>query len=136
MISTQVPRALFLNPPKSNCSIYESGAMIFAALRRSRMQDVRRTSQETARTVLRASRRARASARDNVLCRPQGLTDILKSGLTWSDYPLEPLPYDGTILHAIERLLPTVCEQTGYSGRRFMLRDVKGRPGRRRRTGR
>ena len=35
----------------------------------------------------------------------QGLTDILKSGLTWSDYPL------GTILHAIERLLPTFASR-------------------------
>ena len=26
--------------------------------------------------------------------------------LEWDDYPEEPLPYDGTLLHAIERLLP------------------------------
>jgi lipopolysaccharide biosynthesis protein len=30
-------------------------------------------------------------------------------GLTWQDYPKEPLPYDGTILHALERLLPFVA---------------------------
>lgn len=35
--------------------------------------------------------------------------------LKWDDYPEEPLPYDGTILHAIERLLPQVCMANGYS---------------------
>jgi lipopolysaccharide biosynthesis protein len=28
--------------------------------------------------------------------------------LTWSDYPTEPVPYDGTLLHAIERLFGVV----------------------------
>jgi glycosyltransferase involved in cell wall biosynthesis len=36
-------------------------------------------------------------------------------GLKWDDYPEEPLPYDGTILHAIERILPQVCMANGYS---------------------
>ena len=27
-------------------------------------------------------------------------------GLDWEDYPEEPIPIDGTILHALERLLP------------------------------
>ena len=27
-------------------------------------------------------------------------------GLTWDDYPEEPIPIDGTMLHALERLLP------------------------------
>lgn len=30
---------------------------------------------------------------------------LLKSGLDWDDYPTEPLPYDGTKLHAIERII-------------------------------
>jgi lipopolysaccharide biosynthesis protein len=47
-------------------------------------------------------------------CRPQALAAMLTSGLAWSDYPPEPLPYDSTILHAIERLLPTLCEQSGH----------------------
>lgn len=36
--------------------------------------------------------------------------------LEWSaqDYPPEPLAHDGTVLHAIERLLPLVVEQAGY----------------------
>ncbi|MBW8305984.1 MAG: glycosyltransferase [Thiobacillus sp.] len=27
-------------------------------------------------------------------------------GLSWQDYPREPLPYDGSVLHAVERLFP------------------------------
>jgi len=36
--------------------------------------------------------------------------------LGWSEqaYPPEPLPHDGSVLHAIERLLPLVVEQAGY----------------------
>ena len=28
-----------------------------------------------------------------------------------NDYPLEPLPNDGTILHAIERLIPIIVNK-------------------------
>jgi hypothetical protein len=34
------------------------------------------------------------------------LSPLIELNLQWADYPLEPLPYDGTLLHAIERLLP------------------------------
>jgi lipopolysaccharide biosynthesis protein len=34
--------------------------------------------------------------------------------LTWGDYPLEPAPYDGSILHAIERMLPFIAESAGF----------------------
>jgi lipopolysaccharide biosynthesis protein len=34
--------------------------------------------------------------------------------LSWDDYPEEPLPEDGTMLHAIERLLPFIAEHEGY----------------------
>ena len=34
--------------------------------------------------------------------------------LTNDDFPPEPVPYDGTILHAIERLLPFVCKLNNY----------------------
>jgi lipopolysaccharide biosynthesis protein len=30
---------------------------------------------------------------------------LLDAGFTVEDYPEEPLPYDGTILHALERAL-------------------------------
>lgn len=34
--------------------------------------------------------------------------------LGWDDYPEEPVPYDGTILHALERLLPFIVRHAGY----------------------
>jgi lipopolysaccharide biosynthesis protein len=46
--------------------------------------------------------------------RPEALAPLLRLGLTWEDYPLEPLPSDGTMLHALERLLPLVAEDAGY----------------------
>jgi lipopolysaccharide biosynthesis protein len=39
------------------------------------------------------------------------------------DYPPEPLPHDGTILHAIERLLPFVAR---HAGCRFATTHVPG----------
>jgi glycosyltransferase involved in cell wall biosynthesis len=46
--------------------------------------------------------------------RPAALAPLFKLGLTWDDYPQEPVPEDGTILHALERLMPFVARQTGY----------------------
>jgi lipopolysaccharide biosynthesis protein len=47
-------------------------------------------------------------------CRPDALRPLFKLGLKWEDYPSEPVPYDGTILHAIERLLPFVAKKADY----------------------
>jgi lipopolysaccharide biosynthesis protein len=46
--------------------------------------------------------------------RPAALAPLLRLGLTWDDYPSEPLPIDGTMLHALERLIPLVAEGAGY----------------------
>jgi ubiquinone/menaquinone biosynthesis C-methylase UbiE/glycosyltransferase involved in cell wall biosynthesis len=46
--------------------------------------------------------------------RPEALVPLLRLGLSLDEYPQEPLPVDGTILHAIERLLPLVAENAGY----------------------
>jgi len=46
--------------------------------------------------------------------RCQALQPLLKLHLQWEDYPQEPLPHDGSILHAIERLLPVIVKQSGY----------------------
>ncbi len=45
------------------------------------------------------------------------LTPLYSLGLEWDDYPEEPVGYDGTLLHAIERLLPQVClhQKMGYA---------------------
>lgn len=48
-----------------------------------------------------------------------------------SDFTAEPVPYDGTILHALERLTPLICEYAGYewatlhnpTAVRYSLRD-------------
>ncbi len=46
--------------------------------------------------------------------RPAALQPLFSLGLRWEDYPMEPLPYDGTILHALERLLPFVAAAAGF----------------------
>ena len=47
--------------------------------------------------------------------RPQALKPLFDLRLDWTDYPPEPLPIDGTMLHALERLLPVVCRHAGYT---------------------
>jgi len=37
--------------------------------------------------------------------RPIALKPLFDLNFSWEDYPEEPLPYDGTLLHAIERSL-------------------------------
>lgn len=46
--------------------------------------------------------------------RTEALRSLIDLGLTWEDYPEEPLPYDGSILHALERLFPTIIEAQGF----------------------
>ncbi|MFZ4687359.1 MAG: rhamnan synthesis F family protein, partial [Hyphomonadaceae bacterium] len=45
--------------------------------------------------------------------RPAALRPLLSLDLRWEDYPAEPVPYDGTLLHAIERLLPFSARRAG-----------------------
>jgi glycosyltransferase involved in cell wall biosynthesis len=49
-------------------------------------------------------------------CRPSALRRLFELQLDWEDYPPEPVAYDGTILHAIERLLPFVAYSDGFKG--------------------
>ncbi len=46
--------------------------------------------------------------------RPKALAPLLSRNWEWSDFPAEPVPYDGSILHAIERAMPLVCEHAGF----------------------
>jgi hypothetical protein len=46
--------------------------------------------------------------------RREALEPLLRLGLGLDDYPDEPLPYDGTILHALERLPPFACQLAGF----------------------
>ena len=43
------------------------------------------------------------------------LTELYNLNLKWEDYPQEPIGYDGTILHAIERLLPFIAAKQGFT---------------------
>ncbi|WP_162245694.1 rhamnan synthesis F family protein [Variovorax sp. Root411] len=42
--------------------------------------------------------------------RTEAIRPLVDLKLDWADYPSEPLPHDGSMLHAIERLLPLVAE--------------------------
>ena len=42
------------------------------------------------------------------------LASLYELNLQWEDYPDEPLSYDGTMLHALERLLPIITEKEGF----------------------
>jgi len=46
--------------------------------------------------------------------RTAALRPLFDLGLQWDDYPPEPLPYDGSMLHAIERMLPIITKTTGF----------------------
>jgi len=46
--------------------------------------------------------------------RAAALKPLVELGLTSDDYPEEPLPEDGTILHAIERLMPSIVQHAGF----------------------
>ena len=42
------------------------------------------------------------------------LKNLYNLDLDWDDYPVEPIGYDGTMLHAIERLIPIVAMENGF----------------------
>ena len=43
------------------------------------------------------------------------LRSLYDLNIKWEDFPKEPIDYDGTILHAIERLLPFIAMKNGYT---------------------
>ncbi len=56
--------------------------------------------------------------------RPAALRPLLELKLGWDDYPPEPVAYDGTILHALERLLPFATRRGGYGYAMTHIPDV------------
>jgi len=46
--------------------------------------------------------------------RPQALRPLYHLGLTIDELPVEPLPIDGTVLHALERLIPFAAQHEGF----------------------
>jgi glycosyltransferase involved in cell wall biosynthesis len=47
--------------------------------------------------------------------RPMAIKSMFELGLDWQDYPVEPLPYDGSLLHGLERLFGLAASQAGFS---------------------
>ncbi|TCK31487.1 rhamnan synthesis protein F [Ancylobacter aquaticus] len=47
--------------------------------------------------------------------RPAAMRSYLALDLSWEDYPPEPIPDDGTLMHGLERLLPMAVRQAGFS---------------------
>jgi glycosyltransferase involved in cell wall biosynthesis/ubiquinone/menaquinone biosynthesis C-methylase UbiE len=47
--------------------------------------------------------------------RSKVLAKFVELGLTWSDYPREPVPIDGTLIHAIERLFGVMPLKMGMT---------------------
>ena len=43
------------------------------------------------------------------------LSKLYDEKFTWDDFPKEPIGYDGTMLHAIERLIPSIVKKSGYN---------------------
>lgn len=45
--------------------------------------------------------------------RPSALKPLLDLNLAWEEYPAEPLSNDGTLLHALERMVPYAARHAG-----------------------
>ena len=46
--------------------------------------------------------------------RTQALKPILELNLDWEDYPAEPVADDGSMLHALERMIPAIVRHAGF----------------------
>ncbi len=55
--------------------------------------------------------------------RSSAIRRLIDLELDWKEYPPEPIPPDGTILHALERLLPFLVEDSGF---RCVVTNVPG----------
>lgn len=55
--------------------------------------------------------------------RTASLKDFVQLNLQWSDYPAEPVPYDGTMLHALERLFGVIPP---LKGKKAVVTNVPG----------
>lgn len=53
--------------------------------------------------------------------RTAALAPLLDAGLDQGDFPAEPLPMDGTSLHALERLIALVVQDAGYEFAKTLL---------------
>jgi hypothetical protein len=56
--------------------------------------------------------------------RPKAIQPLFDLNLGLNDFPPEPIPADGTLLHALERLLPVVSELSGYRNATTFVKGV------------
>lgn len=56
-------------------------------------------------------------------CRTDAIRKLFKKGWKYEDFPMEPLPDDGTISHAIERILGYVAQDAGYKTGTIMTKN-------------
>ena len=57
-------------------------------------------------------------------CRTKALKRLFEFGFQYSDFPDEPMPVDGTISHAIERIFPYVAQFEGYYSGYIMTKNA------------
>jgi glycosyltransferase involved in cell wall biosynthesis len=53
--------------------------------------------------------------------RHEALRPLWNANITQDELPIEPLPYDGSVLHALERMLPTSCQAAGLEWQTVMI---------------
>jgi lipopolysaccharide biosynthesis protein len=56
--------------------------------------------------------------------RVDALSKLVAADFREEDMPVEPLPIDGTVLHALERMLPLLCEEAGYDYATSYIPDI------------
>ncbi len=56
--------------------------------------------------------------------RVEALAPLFELELDWDDYPREPVPYDGTMLHALERVIPFAASKSGFKMELTNVPDV------------
>jgi lipopolysaccharide biosynthesis protein len=53
------------------------------------------------------------------------LKPLLKLNLRDADFPMEPLPIDSTLLHALERIIPFSAAEAGFGYATTYVRSSK-----------
>ena len=52
------------------------------------------------------------------------LTNLYNLKFDWNDFPIEPIGYDGTYLHAIERLIPLIVKHNNFKEKLTYIKGV------------
>lgn len=58
------------------------------------------------------------------IARPDAIRPLFNANFALEEFPVEPLPIDGTMLHAIERMMALVCESEGYAWQTTLVPGV------------